>query len=34
MEGQGPPWVRIERTVRYPTAELDAWLEAELAKAG
>lgn len=33
-DGQGPPWVRIEGTVRYPVAGLDTYLEARLTQAG
>jgi DNA-binding transcriptional MerR regulator len=34
MERIGPPWVKLEGTVRYPRAELLEWLEARLTKVG
>jgi len=30
IRGDGPPFVKIGRLVRYPVAELDAWLAAHL----
>jgi predicted DNA-binding transcriptional regulator AlpA len=31
-EGRGPPYIKVGRLVRYPAAELHAWLTARLAK--
>ena len=28
MAGEGPPWVQLGRTVRYPADKLEAWLAA------
>ena len=30
IRGDGPPFVKIGRLVRYPVSELDAWLAAHL----
>jgi hypothetical protein len=30
MQGRGPAFVRLERTIRYRVCDLDAWLEAHV----
>lgn len=27
--GKGPPWVKIEGSIRYPVAEFDKWLSSK-----